>query len=235
MRDFIKKNRIIFLCFCVATCICIIYVRTLDQKEWFPHAGDWFSLLFQLSVGFIINFIFFVTQIYIPQYKHNREANRCIHIRINEIVGHMREIFSQLGKKYMGTYDENNVTDEYCYELLKKINVNDRVVVLNVRRTYSPIVNEDAHFTVKEWIISRVEFVESETDKLLKYYAPYIDTELMVTLEDTLKSAMHQNMARSLLQLPNGISFESTNDDVFLFQYYKLMKKLESVSEKYKQ
>lgn len=235
MRDFIKKNRVIFPCFCMSALICIIYIFTLDQKEWFPHAGDWFGLLFQLSVGFIINFIFFVTQIYIPQYKQNREANRCIHIRINGIVGHMREIFSQLGNKYMGKYDENNVSDEYCYELLKKINVNDRIGVLNVRRMHFPIIDENAHFTVKEWIISRVDFVESETDKLLKYYAPYIDTELMVTLEDILKSAMHQNMVRSLLQLPSEIYFESANNDIFLFQYYKLMKKLESVSEKYKQ
>ena len=144
----------------------------------------------------------------------------------------MREIFSQLGKKYMGTYDENNVTDEYCYELLRKINVNDRIDVLNVRRTYSASVDENAHFTVKEWIISRVAFVESEADKLLKYYAPYVDAELMVAVEDILKSSMHQNMAWSLLQLPNGITFESSNDDIFLFPYYELMKKLESLSEK---
>ena len=104
-----------------------------------------------------------------------------------------------------------------------------------MRRMHFPITDENNHYTVKEWILSRVEFVESETDKLLKYYAPYIDTELMVALEDILKSAMHQHMARYSLQNPGRTSFERTKDEMFLLQYYKLMKKLESVGEKYRQ
>ena len=235
MKEFIAKNKIIFSCFCVATLIGVVYILTMDQEEWFPYAGDWFDLIFQLSVGFIINFIFFVTQIYIPQYKQNREANRCIYIRINDIVSHMRELLSHLGNKYMETYDENNATHEYWYELLKKVKTNDRIGVLNVKRAYSPRVDENAHFTVKEWIISRVEIIESDIDKVFKYYAIYIDAELMITLEEILKSAMHQNMARCFLQMPNGISFECTNDDSILFPYYNLMKKLETVSKRYKQ
>ena len=38
----------------------------------------------------------------------------------------------------------------------------------------------------------------------------------MKTPERILQSAMHQNMAKSFLQSPAGISFDSCNDDVFL-------------------
>ena len=235
MKYFLKTNKTISSCFGISLLICVIYILSLDEEEWFPHAGDWFNLLFQLSVGFIINFAFYVTQIYIPQYKQNIEANRCISIRISEIVAHMREIFSHLGSKYMDHFNEDDVTDQYMFELLRKININDRIGVLNVRRTYSTIVNDEMHFTVKEWILTRIEFVESEIDKLMKYYAPYINTELMKTLEDILKSAMHQNMARTLLQLPAGVRFEESDDDIFLKSYYNLMKELEKIGLQYKQ
>lgn len=86
-------------------------------------------------------------------------------------VEHMRDIFDKLGIKYMDGFDENNVTDEYCHELLKRIRADDRIDVLNAGRIYSQIEDENAHFTVKEWIISRIEFIENEIDKLLKYHS----------------------------------------------------------------
>jgi hypothetical protein len=42
-------------------------------------------------------------------------------------------------------------------------------------------------------------------------------------------------MARSLLQLPAGISFGESNDDIFLKPYFDLMKKLETIEKQYKQ
>ncbi len=235
MKQFLKSNKIISGFFGISILVSFLYILSLDKKEWFPHAGDWFNLLFQLSVGFIINFIFYVTQVYIPQYKQKMEASRCIEIRIAGIVCHMREIFSHLGSKYMGHYDEDDISDSYMFELLRKMNINDRIGVLNARRTYSSNVSDEMHFTVKEWIITRIELVESEIDKLMKYYAPYINTELMKTLESILKSAMHQTMARSLLQLPAGISFGESNDDIFLKPYFDLMKELETIEKQYKQ
>lgn len=141
----------------------------------------------------------------------------------------MRELFSQIGEKYMSEYDENNITDEYFLTLLKKININDRVRVININRAYSNYFDEESYFTVKEWIVSRVDFVESDADKLMNYYAPYINAELMNTMEHILKSNMHQSMARTFLQMPRGITFDKTNDDIFLKPYFVLMKKLEKI------
>ena len=91
----------------------------------------------------------------------------------------------------------------------------------------------ESYFTVKEWIVSRVDFVESDADKLMNYYAPYINAELMNTMEHILKSNMHQNMARTFLQMPGGITFEKIKDDIFLKPYFVLMKKLEKIGLQY--
>lgn len=235
MKQFLKSNKTISVCFGISILVCFLYILSLDKKEWFPHAGDWFNLLFQLSVGFIINFIFYVTQVYIPQYKQKMEVSRCIEIRIAEIVGHMREIFLHLGKKYMGNYDEDKISDEYMLELLRKMNTYDRIDVLNGSRTCSSGVSDEMYLTVKEWIITRIQFVENEIDKLMKYYAPYINTELMKTLESILKSNMHNIMARSFLQSPNDVSFRNINDDRYLKPYFDLMKELETIEKQYKQ
>ncbi len=233
MLDFLKKNKLLTVCVGVSIVICVIYVFSLDETELFPHAKDWFGLLFQISIGFIINFIFYVTQIYIPHYKQNKEAKRCISLRIENVVRYMRELLSYLGEKYMGYYKEEDVTDEYFLCLLKKISLHDRIRVLHVRRVNAPSIGEESYFTVKEWMLSRIEYTESEIDKIMKYYVPYINIELMTTLEDILKSVMHNSMAHILLQIPNGVSFKDNNEDIYLKPYFDLMKKLEIVGMHY--
>lgn len=137
---------------------------------------------------------------------------------------------------------ENNIIDLIMREekplerkvtMLHKINVTDRVDVIHPNRIYSLPAGEESHFTVKEWIISRIEFVENEIDNIFKYYPSYVTPELMKTMEEILHSAMHQNLGRSLLQTPNGISFSGCNQDVFLKPYYNLMKDLEDVKKMY--
>ncbi len=115
MLIFVRKNKVISICVSVSFVVCILYMMSLDKEEWFANAGAWFNLVFQFSVGFIKN----ITQVYIPQYKQNEEANRCIGVRIAGVIGYMREIFSHLGVKYMGCYDENEISDEYMLNLLK--------------------------------------------------------------------------------------------------------------------
>lgn len=234
MVRFIKKNRALSICFCFSFSFCIFFILKLNSKEEFNYAYNWLNSLFQLSIGFIINFIFFITQIYIPQYRNDREANRCIGVRIDGIVNHMGELLSQLGTMYMGEYDEDRATSEYWLDVLRQINTNDRVGVLKAERLHSTSPNEESYFTVKEWIISRVEFVESDADKLMRYYAPYINANLMKTIEHILQSPIHQNLARSMLKLPPGISFSDINGDIFLNSYYALMRDLKKMSAQYK-
>lgn len=229
MCRFIKKNLMLTICFVIALVICIIHVFILNNEGGISHTNKWFNLLFQLSIGFIINFIFYLTQIYIPQYKHDKEANKCVGVRVNEVADHMREIFSQLGIIYMGEYDESRVNNEYWLDLLKKINIDDKVRVINPSRFYSASQSEEAHFTVREWILSRVSLVESDIDKIMKYYTPYVTTDLMNAMEQIIRSPMHQNLARSLLHLQTNISFYNMNDDIFLKPYFALMKDLEKI------
>ena len=119
------------------------------------------------------------------------------------------------------------------FDLLKRINSNDRVHVLNSARLSGTEVTDEDYFTVKEWIISRLNFVEHEIDSLFKYYPSYITPQLMKKLEEIMQSTVHRNLGRSLLQIPAGISFTDCKQDIFLKPYYGLMKDLDDLKATY--
>lgn len=141
----------------------------------------------------------------------------------------MDDIFRRIVEKYDGHYDESEVTKEKLLEVLHKMKTDDRINVVAASRSSSVGINENSHFTVKEWIINRLEFIEHEIDCIFKYYSLFVTPELMQVLEEILKSMMHTHIARITLQCPDNISFAGCNEDVFLTPYFELMKKLESL------
>lgn len=231
MISFIRENKLISSVFLGSMLIILAYILSMDIPEWFPHAGDWFNILFQLAIGFVINFMFYVTQVYIPRLKQLKQANDCVYKRIEKIEEYMKEIFDYIAKKYIADYDANKLlTSEQFVMIMQKLDFDDEVNVINVNRANM----SNCHFTVKEWLCSRMKFIEHDIDKLYMYYAVYISPELMIALENILKSAMHQNMGRTFLHLPQKISFKECNEDIFFEPYYKLMKELQKAKEQYR-
>lgn len=233
MRKFVKYNKVISACFVVSFAIIALYILSLREIEWFPHAGDWFNVLFQLSIGFVINFIFYVTQVYIPRQTLTQQANRCIQERIQNVVDKMDDIFRRIVEKYDGKYDKCCMTRKKLLDVLHKMRINDRINVVAASRAFPVHLNESSYFTVREWIITRLEFVEHDIDCIFKYYSFFVTPDLMFVLEKILKSPMHKNFARSILQSPGDLSFEKCDEDIFFSPYFDLMKELESLKEQY--
>ena len=204
---------------------------TIDIPEWFPHAEDWFNLLFQLSIGFVINFMFYVTQVYIPRMHQMKQTNDCIYERIEKIERNMKEIFARLAEVYISGYNrDQQLSKDQLKFILQNLDFDQTVKVINANRAN----RSNCYFTVKEWMASRMEFIEHDIDKLCTYYATYISPELMNILENILKSTMHQNMGRNFFQLPQKISFKECNEDIFFEPYYMLMEELEKIKKQYK-
>lgn len=142
----------------------------------------------------------------------------------------MKDIFRQLDKLYIEGYQENNdLPKDELESLVRKVNSEDYVHVINPR-----LMNQEKnHFKVKEWIISRVEYIERDIDRLCTYYAQYISPELSDVLDQILDSTMHNNLCRSMFQSPNGIVFQSVNQDIFFEPYYDLIDQLEQQKKMY--
>ena len=228
---FIGKNTLITKIFVVALVIIISYILTKDFFELFKYVKDFYNLFFQLSIGYVISFIFYVMQVYLPNLKQMELANKCINNRIETILSKMQQLFLRISVLYLKRSDLEYFSDADFLNLCSSINQDDYTSALKLDR----IGSEQQYYTVKEWILYNVEYVEKEIDSIYKYYPLYVDSELMKIFEQILNSTMHKSMARTLLQMPTEqLTFSCTSEDSFFQPYYNLMGQLHEILTKRK-
>lgn len=228
MKRFIKENKIITAIFLICFTIVLAYLLSLDLPEWFRHANDLFNIICQLSIGFIINFIFYVTQVYIPKRKKEKTCFNVISIRLSRIQTSMNSFFDTMAKKYLGKQNFTQLTDEELLDILKMMNFNDNVDVVMASR----IQLSNPNFSVREWIRKNVADVELEIDYIIKNYSEYLYPSTISLLENICKSAMHQNLSKTLIALPE-VSFSSIDKDCFFQSYYQMANEIENEKKKY--
>ena len=126
---FIKRNTLISAFFIISIVIITSYYLTLDLPELFRGAEQWFNLLFQLSVGYIINFMFYITQVYVPNNKRDSIARRNVSMRLKQIIKNMRNSLSSLAEIYLDGHTGTDYTAEELSSLLQ-LRFSDKVKVL---------------------------------------------------------------------------------------------------------
>lgn len=219
IKKFYAKNIAIIIILAVSIIIIISYLLTVNVPELFPGAEKWFNLLFQLSVGYLINFMFYVTQVYIPKYKRDLEVNKCIRTRVESITRTMKQPIIQCAQLYL----TNHAGTEYSKEelqIISKLNFCDRVQVMNAQTRQN--------FTVREWIHLNLFKVEEEIDKLFKYYSSDVSEKLMNILEKILNSQYHLIM-KTLVNTTN-VTFSEDNY-TFYTEYYDLAQKAQKICD----
>ena len=214
---FIKRNTLISAFFIISIVIITSYYLTLDSPELFRGAEQWFNLLFQLSVGYIINFMFYITQVYAPNNKRDSIARRNVSMRLKQIIKNMRNSLSSLAEIYLDGHTGTDYTAEELSSLLQ-LRFSDKVKVLNANRTTRENM---VYFSVREWLGECIRKTEDEIDKLYKYYPTDISVELMKVLEDILNSTYH-SMMKTLLVVPNDVDFSQCNNNFFA-EYYNCL------------
>ena len=52
----------------------LFYLLILSKDELWPGSEKWLNVTFQIGIGYIINFLFYITQVYLPRIKQEEEA-----------------------------------------------------------------------------------------------------------------------------------------------------------------
>ena len=65
MKKFLKENKGLSTLAFIALITIIVYILSVYYPHKFPNTDIWLELLFQLSIGYIINFIFYILQVYL--------------------------------------------------------------------------------------------------------------------------------------------------------------------------
>lgn len=222
---FIKRNKLIFIFFVLSTIIIVSYIVTINLPELFLGVEHWYNLLFQLSIGYIINFIFYITQIYIPNNKRDLTVRKCIYARLNKIINDMKYEFSSLAKVYIPDHKGDIYTEEELNQLLQ-LKAFDKLEILNARLT---TYTNNVFFKVGEWILGQIGKIENQIDIVYKYYIGYISEDLMSLFEEILNSEYHQNL-RLLLSTPQNSNLTNSKSTMFT-DYYHLMCELKKIAE----
>ena len=221
---FAKANRWISAFFVLSATIIISYILSMDMPELFPGAENWYNLLFQFSIGYIINTMFYVTQVYIPSIKRQSVIRKNIHLRISKILSHMRSIFSVLAEIYLNNHTGNTYTNEELHQLLKFKLLDLTKDVDLIRSIHS---KRTVYYTVGEYIEHDILNVERYIDDIYKYYSGDMSEGLIGTLEKILNSRFHFIM-KAHFNVPFETDFSSSKLDFFV-EYYTMLCDLNSV------
>ncbi len=224
MIKFLKENKSLSILAFISLIIIITYILSVYFPQNFPNTDTWLELLFQLSIGYIINFIFYILQVYLPRRKMEINMSKHIKKRLTKLYDHMFGLFNKLCSLYCSNANINSLTKENLFCILKSMQLNDYVAVIDPAKT----MLQEQRYTVKEWMIHCMQGVESEIDKLYKYYGQYLSSELINVLEEICSSNMHNSMGRTLLASARDVNFSQCNDDIFLSSYYGNMKEIDN-------
>ena len=225
VHTFITKNKLITSFFIMSILIILSYLVTMDWPELFVDAEKWYNLLFQLAVGYIINFMFYVTQVYIPNSRRDTKVQECISNRISQLIRDMDASLSQLVHLYAKEHKGDKYTEDEL-KLLLNLQFSDNVNVINASKT---TIDNFVYFTVREWLIKCISDTEKNIDNLFKYYASDISVDLMKILEEIPRSTYHSIM-KIFLSSSNEVNFRDS-DSNFFAEYYELIQKLEKIKK----
>lgn len=170
VKKFIKNNRVLSAMTFVASIITISYTLTSDLPELISGIGKWYKLSNDLSIGILINFIFYVFQIYIPQQEAEKNSFPAIKPELIMIVENIQEIMLVL-ESYLPDFREGkfDVSDNVVQYMLQ----ND----INVRKGWA------RQFDLYQDFLPMINSVGGSLDKLLSsVFIQHCDRELIELL-----------------------------------------------------
>lgn len=74
LKKFYLSHKGVSIGFVCSIVVILFYLLTLGKEDIGKDLEKWLNVLFQVGVGYIINFLFYITQVYLPQIKEEEKA-----------------------------------------------------------------------------------------------------------------------------------------------------------------
>ena len=170
VKRFVKRNRLLSILSFIAMSIIISYTLTSHLPEIVPGIGKWYKLMFDLSLGVIVNLIFYLFQVYLPQLEAEKNSLPVITPELVKLIDKMQEIVLVL-EYYLPDYKQGkfNILNDTVYYMLK-----DNA---DIRRGWS------RKFILSNDFLPLIESADKTLDRLLSsIFLPNCDSELIELL-----------------------------------------------------
>lgn len=118
---FIERNKTLSWMFIFATIIILSYYLTYDMPEIIPGIEKWYNLLTNLCIGVVINFFFFLFQVYIPGLKDEGKSFLQIKPRLQKLGNNLQELIFILDC-YVEGWDQDRIIVQNKVVFFKQAN-----------------------------------------------------------------------------------------------------------------
>lgn len=121
IQTFYKRNKALSWMFVIATFIILSYYISYDMPEIIPGIEKWYNLLTNLCIGVVINFLFYLFQVYIPELKDEEKSLLQIKDRMKHLGNNLQELIFILDN-YVEGWDQNMIIIKNKMVFFKKAN-----------------------------------------------------------------------------------------------------------------
>lgn len=92
MKKLYSRYKWLTIFLAISIVLVVLHYLTYNLPELFSGAGRLFDIAFQLSIGYIINFAFFIVNIYLPQLDSETKAAKACQLPIVSLLEEIRSI-----------------------------------------------------------------------------------------------------------------------------------------------
>ncbi|MGG4200790.1 hypothetical protein [Peribacillus frigoritolerans] len=206
--------------------ILIIKYFWVNTTEFWEYGQETGEIIFDLSVGYISAFIFYVLDIWIPEIKEKKKINKRLAIPLRRILNSLKQPIDEIIKKY--SYDM-----ETSFHDLSKVELDELVGKINL------LGDEGYHHDME--LNKPVSFLHSltynmiETNKYISQInelSAHLEIDLVEILDKIRNSNYHEHL-ELLNRVPTTVKILPGEVlDLSIYDYYLLFFELESFMKK---
>lgn len=245
--EFIKRNLILSLLFLIALTTIILYKLTNNIPEMFVSADFFFKLGSDLSLAYLGSFIFFIVQVYIPEYRRRESVKGEIINKLRLIEGQMHFQIYLMARGGISKYniDITNMSHDDFARIVEDFDftsesfflsndiIEQKLYLDSKGAEYKSIYLESKskHKLHIDVMAKDIEVIKKEIHELFTYFDPYIDDKLRTVLFKILDSDYQIliQVAKDERKIKIGNTAKVIEDEDVIEEYYELYKELNEI------
>lgn len=213
MKFFITQHKVLVIFVILSIAIVVLSLFSLNNS---PIR----LLIVQIAIGYLINFIFYVTLSYLPERRKMIVASKIIVQRINRIIADMRAFPNAMIKQF--PFDSPSRKEQIKHATH---NFNSKIILehAGLCLNYS---GKTGRWLAEDLVYTKAKRVEENIDFILKYYSYAVKPELDEIFDKILHTGVH-----TVFKTMHEHAKEYSNSSDEFVEYDKLADELEKVKK----
>ncbi|WCK53825.1 hypothetical protein PP175_21285 [Aneurinibacillus sp. Ricciae_BoGa-3] len=186
-----------------------------DKPEFIPgFSAKVGNILFNISMSYIVSYIFYVIVTYLPDRKNKRYINTHVQKLLESVIRDFKQVTNYMEQASKITIDLEHLSQNNIEDMLKNINPNSHAPVITFNNNL--IVN----LSWSNYLLSHIKNEKENINKVF-LYMPFLDARLILNLNEIISCDFYQR-GEQIFQIPISNTDLSTFKQEF-FNYCKLM------------